>query len=419
MPMYQPLPLSIDSATVQARLDQLATFSDVPAPAVTRILWSAVDLQARGYIKQLCAALGLQVHEDALGNLFARWQGSAPELPAVASGSHIDAIPNAGMYDGTVGVIGVLAAIEALQQVGFTPYRSIELVLFTAEEPTRFGIGCLGSRALAGLLTPQQLQHLTDAEGNALDTLRHAAGYTGDLAQVALPAGRYTAFVELHIEQGPLLERAGIPIGVVERIAAPSSLRISLTGEGGHAGAVLMPDRHDALLAAAEIALAVEQAALHSDSPDTVGTTGVLRIAPGAVNSIPAHALLEIDVRDTNLAARDQVLAAIEAATSTICQRRGVQYDYHVLNADPPAICAPALVATVEQACTWLALPVQHMVSRAYHDTLFMAQLCPVTMIFIPCRAGYSHRPDEYATPQAIAQGVAVLAHTLAALSVA
>lgn len=417
MPDCDALPRTIASAAVQARLDQLATYSDAPAPAVTRILWSAADLQARRYIKQLCAALGLQVREDALGNLFARWQGTAPELPAVATGSHIDAIPNAGMYDGTVGVIGALAAIEALQQAGFTPHRAIEMLLFTAEEPTRFGIGCLGSRALAGVLTPPQLQQLADGAGTPLDTLRHAAGYTGDLAQVALPAGHYAAFVELHIEQGPLLERAGVPIGVVERIAAPSSLHITLTGEGGHAGAVLMPDRHDALLAAAEIALAVEQAALHSDSPDSVGTTGVLQIAPGAVNSIPAQARLEIDVRDTNLAARDQVLAAIEAATRTICQRRGVQYDYHVLNADPPALCAPELVAVVEQAAARLALPVQRMVSRAYHDTLFMARLCPVTMIFIPCRKGYSHRPDEYAAPEAIAQGVAVLAHTLATLS--
>lgn len=407
----------IDPEAVQAQLGQLARFSSAPAPAVTRVLWTEPDMQARAYLREQCATLGLEMREDGLGNLFARWRGTAPELPAVASGSHIDAIPNAGMYDGTVGVIGVLAAIRALQQVGFTPHRSIELVVFTAEEPTRFGIGCLGSRAMAGTLTPAQLASLRDSDGHTLGQARHAVGYTADLAHVTLPEGHYAAFIELHIEQGPVLEQAGIPIGIVQKIAAPSSLRITLTGEGGHAGAVLMPDRHDALLAAAELALAVEQAACSSGSPDTVGTTGVLRIAPGAVNSIPAHAVMEIDVRDTDLAARDRTLAAIRTATAAISGRRGVQATVELLNADPPALCAPALTDMVAHVCQTLGIAAQPMISRAYHDSLFMARVCPITMIFIPCYKGYSHRPDEYAAPEAIATGIAVLAQTLAHLS--
>lgn len=411
------MPFSIDSAALQHELDDLAIFSDAEPPAVTRILWSAADMRARAYLRQLCLEAGLVLREDALGNMFARWQGSDTSLAAVASGSHIDAIPNAGRYDGTVGVLGALEAIRALKRAGYQPRRSIELVLFTAEEPTRFGVGCLGSRALAATIGAAELQALRDADGQSLDALRAAAGYTGDLASLPLAAGAYAAFVELHIEQGPLLEASGTPIGVVRAIAAPASLRVGLRGEGGHAGAVLMPGRHDALLAAAEIALAVEQAALGSGSPNTVATTGVLRIEPGAINSIPSAALLEIDVRDIAQAPRDGALDSISSAVATICARRGVTFALETINSDPPATCDPALVATVKQASAALSFGCEVMVSRAYHDALFMARVCPTTMIFIPCRGGISHRPDEYAAPEAIASGVAVLAQTLALLA--
>ncbi len=410
--------IGIDSAALLGELEQLASFSSSPPPSVTRVLWSAADMQARGFIRALCQQAGLLLREDGLGNLFARWPGNDPALPPVASGSHIDAIPNAGRYDGTVGVLGALEAIRALQRAGFRPRRSIELLLFTAEEPTRFGIGCLGSRALAGTLSPAQLLTLHDSEGHSLAELRAEAGYADhDLEAVRLEPGCYAAFVELHIEQGPLLEAAGLPIGIVSAIAAPSSLRLLLEGEGGHAGAVLMGERHDALLAGAEIALAVERAALSSGSPDTVATTGVFRIEPGAVNSIPSRALLEIDVRDISQERRDQALMAIAEAIAAVCGQRGVAWQLTTLNADPPAQCDPGLVASVAASCEALGLPYRSMVSRAYHDSLFMARLCPTTMIFIPCRGGISHRPDEYAAPEHIAQGVAVLAHTLARLS--
>ena len=416
--MTHELTLQIDRDGLFAELDQLATFSDAPAPAVTRVLWSATDRQGRAYVAELCRAAGLDLREDAVGNLFARWNGSEADLPAVASGSHVDAIPNAGRYDGTVGVLGVIEAIRALKRVGFQPRRSIELVLFNAEEPTRFGIGCLGSRVMAGTLDAEQLVKLRDKDGNMFEDLRAAAGFGGrDIDGARLEAGHYAAFVELHIEQGPLLEAAGLPIGVVQSIAAPSSMRLHLKGEGGHAGAVLMPIRHDALLAAAEVALAVERAALATGSPDSVATTGVLRIEPGAINSIPRTALLEIDIRDVSLGHRDQALAQLNADIAAICERRGVQWQRVTINADPPATCDPALVTTVEDVCRDLEIPHQVMISRAYHDTLFMARICPVTMIFIPCRGGVSHRPDEYAAPDDIARGVEVLAHTFTRLA--
>jgi hydantoinase/carbamoylase family amidase len=385
---------------------------------VTRVLFSEADLRARDFVKGLCRQAGLALREDAVGNLFARWEGTSPALAPVATGSHIDAIPNAGRYDGVVGVLGAMEAIRALRRSGFKPARSIELIVFTAEEPTRFGIGCLGSRLMSGVLSAETAARLRDAEGRSLEQWRTQVGLGQQtLSSLRLAPACYSAFIELHIEQGPLLERDGIPIGVVEKIAAPSTLRLQVTGEGGHAGALLMPGRHDALLAGAEVALAVEHAVLATGSPDTVGTTGVFRVEPGAVNSVPCRAWLEIDVRDTQAVTRDAALAEIETAVSEICRRRGVAWELERLNVDPPATCDSKLVETILSLCQELKLPARRMISRAYHDSLFMAQLCPTTMIFIPCRGGVSHRPDEYSSPEQLQDGVRVLAQTLARLA--
>jgi N-carbamoyl-L-amino-acid hydrolase len=408
----------VDIDALQRELDQLASISESPPPVVTRVLFSAADLKAREYVKGLCREAGLTLREDAVGNTFARWAGQEPALPPVATGSHIDAIPNAGRYDGAVGVLGAIEAMRALKRAGFEPRRAIELIIFTAEEPTRFGLGCVGSRMLAGSLSLEKAAALRDEQGKSLEELRRAAGFgEHDLRQVRLAPDCYAAFVELHIEQGPVLEREGVPIGVVEKIAAPSTLRVQLTGVGGHAGGMLMPERHDALLAGAEIALAVEQAAITSGSADTVGTTGVFRIEPGAVNSVPCRAWLEIDLRDTQVSTRDAALNRIENSVAQVCQKRGVSFQLERLNVDAPAICDPRLVQTIAGVCGELKVPVKRMVSRAYHDTLFMAQVCPATMIFIPCRGGVSHRPDEYSSPEQIRQGVEVLALTLARLA--
>ena len=409
--------LPIDSKRLQHQIDSLAAISEAPAPVVTRVLFSDADLKGRAFVKNIGRELDLSIRKDAVGNLFARWNGTNPNLPPVATGSHIDAIPNAGRYDGVVGVLGALEAFRALKQTGFQPTRALELIIFTAEEPTRFGIGCLGSRLLAGALTLSKASALRDRDGRDLTHWRKRAGLANQkIKSVRLSKNCYSAFVELHIEQGPLLEKARIPIGVVEKIAAPSTLRVRLTGVGGHAGAMLMRDRHDALLAGAEIALAVEYAALSTRSPDTVATTGVFLIAPGAVNSVPCRAWLEIDLRDTRLRTRDGALKHIEAAVRRICRRRKIQFELERLNVDAPAICAPALVSTVTGVCNDLGIRVKKMISRAYHDSLFMAQICPTTMIFIPCRGGVSHRPDEYSSPSQIKKGVTVLAHTLARL---
>jgi len=411
------LQLRIDQLRLAEELDALGNISEAPPPVTTRVVFTEADVRGREFVKQLCGEAGLTIREDPVGNTFARWEGSQPELDAVGTGSHIDAIPNAGRFDGTVGVLGGLEAIRALQRAGFRPKRSIELITFTSEEPTRFGIGCLGSRLLSGLLDPSAGSRLKDRDGVSLDQARTSGGFSGSLSDVALPPGHYSAFAELHIEQGPLLEQRQVPLGVVTAIAAPASLKIQIDGEGGHAGAVLMPGRRDAFLAAAEIALAVESAARSTGSIDTVGTVGVCDVFPGAVNSIPSRVRIEVDVRDIDGTRRDSVLKKISEACEATAARRNVKVQSELVNADPPAQCAPAVVDSLVQACEKHSIPFDRMISRAYHDSLFMSRVSPTAMLFVPSRGGVSHRPDEYSSPEAIAQGVLVLAEALVTLS--
>ncbi len=409
--------LEIDQQRLSAEIETLATFSDAEAPAVTRVVFTPTERKARAWVKDRCREAGLVLRDDAIGNTFARWVGSDAQAPAIGTGSHIDAIPNAGKYDGVVGVLGGLEAVRALQRAGFEPKHSIELLIFTSEEPTRFGIGCLGSRMLSGTLSPDAARKLSDNHGASLEEVRRNAGLAGELESVTLSAGYYKAFVELHIEQGPILEREGKRLGVVERIAAPASSRITIEGAGGHAGGVLMAERHDALCAAAELILALEHAAKTSGAIDNVATVGICDVFPGAVNSIPARVKLSVDVRDTNLARRDAVMRTLDDACRDAGNKRGVKIHSELINADAPAESGVAVVSALIQACEKHGFDFLRMTSRAYHDSLFMARIAPMAMLFIPCRNGYSHRPDEYASPEDIARGALVLAEALAILA--
>lgn len=439
--------ISINSDRLLAELHELARITDCPTAkdrsfpeptqAVTRIVFTARDLEARAWLESLAKSAGFSVREDAVGNTFMRWEGSDTAAGVVGTGSHTDAILHAGMYDGTVGVLGGLEALRSLKESGFQPKRSLELLMFTSEEPTRFGIGCLGSRLLGGVMDPQSADELPDRlhethpnapEGLALREVRHAAGFTGSLRSVKLPANYFDAWVELHIEQGPLLERDGIQLGIVTNIAAPASYRYTVEGFGGHAGALLMADRRDALCAAAEIILSVERHALAANARakaeeqsgvDTVATVGMVTVHPGAVNSVPSRVQITLDIRDTDVSRRNSVMDALHADIREVEQRRGVRVTEELINADQPAHSDPRIVAALEDACREEGASFRRIVSRAYHDTSFIAPIAPVAMLFIPCRNGVSHRPDEYATPEAIALGTRVLARTLAKLSIA
>jgi len=413
--------IQIDQARLTSELQTLATFTGAEpvtnGTAVTRIVFSPDDLHARAWLKQLAIAEGFEIRDDAVGNLFIRWVGTEPQLPAVATGSHTDAIPHAGMYDGTVGVLGGLEAMRALKRTGLRPRRSIELVMLTSEEPTRFGIGCLGSRLISGTLDPVRADAMQDKDEATLATVRTAAGFSGSLASVQLPPNHYHAWLELHIEQGPLLEREGIPLGIVTSIAAPAGYRFTITGFGGHAGALLMPDRKDALCAAAELILSIEKHALATGAIDTVATVGTCDVHPGAVNSVPSRVVLQLDIRDTDPTRRESVMQAIRQDCEDLRHRRKVTITEEMVNADAPTQSSSHIVELLEETCKAQNIPYKKMVSRAYHDSLFIARIAPIAMIFIPCRNGVSHKPDEYASPADTTLGVQVLATVLAKLA--
>ncbi|PKA65551.1 Allantoate deiminase, chloroplastic [Apostasia shenzhenica] len=417
-----PSTASVDIEGLRRQIEELASFSDAPGPAVTRVLYSDKDVLARRYIKSLMVQAGLLVREDAIGNIYGRWDGSEADLPPVASGSHIDAIPYSGKYDGVIGVLGAIEAINVLKRSGFQPKRSLEVIMFTSEEPTRFGISCIGSRLLAGSEElADALKQVVDGQNISFFEAARSAGYPihqEDLSSVFLKKESYHSFVELHIEQGPILEEEGIPIGIVTAIAAPASISVDFEGNGGHAGAVLMPARNDAGLAAAELALAVEKHVLESGCIDTVGTVGVIELHPGAINSIPSKAHIEIDTRDIDEQRRNAVINKIRLSAIRIAENRGVTLSkFKIVNQDPPALSSSSITATMQDAARQLNLHSKPMISRAYHDSLFMARISPMGMIFIPCYKGYSHKPEEFASVEEITNGVKVLALTLAKLS--
>ncbi|CDF39769.1 unnamed protein product [Chondrus crispus] len=391
-----PLAPKINLERVLSELKTLATHSDLTPPAVQRVVYTSSDLSARTYLQRIISEANLAIHEDVVGNLFAVWRGSSSsQSRAVATGSHIDAIPHSGMYDGVLGVLGGLEAIRSLKEAGFTPSRDVHLIMFTSEEPTRFGIGCLGSRVLSAELPHEYMYKLVDSNGTTLDEARKAAGFTKELSEAILPDDTYSAFVELHIEQADSLERSSTHIGAVTSIAAPAQAAVRFSGSGGHAGALPMAERHDPGLAGAELALEVEKAALDGQSNYSVATTGRFEVFPGAVNSVPRTATLELDVRNVELEERNEMLTRIRDSATKIAERRGVRLEFNVTNADAPADCNKHIVEMVAQAAQESGLSYSRLVSRAYHDSLFMARKFPTGMIFVPCRGGVSHRPDD------------------------
>ena len=283
-------------------------------------------------------------------------------------------VTDTGIYDGVLGVVGPIEALAALRRAGFKPKRSLEVLMFTSEEPTRFGISCVGSRAMAGYLDPKRLDALKDildeTETGGFTKAAQSAGYgkgmtTEQIVKDArLAEDYYSAFVELHIEQGPELEEKGLDIGIVTGIAAPAALKVDFEGDGGHAGAQLMPWRNDALLAAAELALKVERLAKDTGSIDTVATTGVLQVGPGAINSVPRTAHMEVDIRDVDGERRDRIVDAVIEHAEKFATPRRVRVRTEIINRDPPAKADDAINAAVGLAVSRLKLTHQRMVRR-------------------------------------------------------
>jgi hydantoinase/carbamoylase family amidase len=316
-----------------------------------------------------------------------------------------------------LGVLGAIEAVHALRDRGVAPRRSIELVAWAGEEP-RFGTGCVGSRAAAGHLGREDLDRLRDRDGVSMAAALQEAGFDPDrLADARIDPAAVHALVELHIEQGIVLERSGESIGVVTAIAAPHDFRIALRGAATHAGATPMALRRDALAGAAEAMTELERIVRASPSGTTVGTVGVLRLRPGAINVVPGEVELDVDVRDSDLAAREQVVAAVLEATRAIAARRGLEVDVTPIVEDAPVACDPRVVEAADAAARELGLPYRRMTSGAYHDAMVMGTRIPIGMIFVPSAGGISHHPDEYTAPADLEHGVRVLAGTLERLA--
>ena len=342
-------PAPIDGDRLAGEIEQLARISDSDYPSVTRVLFTETDMRARAWLME---RMGERRTRRAGGRRRQRLRplgGGDPDAPPVATGSHIDAIPDAGRFDGVIGVLGGSRPSARCARPGCARAGRSSSSASRPRSATRFGLGCLGSRILAGVVNGERLARLRDGDGMTLDEAREAAGVAGDLGGRPAAAGRVRGLPGA-AHGGKLLEAAAVPIGVVTAIAAPATLRVELWGEGGHAGAVLMADRHDPLVAAAEVVGAVNGEARGSGFEGTVGTVGLMTIEPGAVNSIPRRVMMDIDLRDVEAARRDAVLERVRAAAREAAAARGVGHRDEVLNADGPAASDPALIAAIEEA---------------------------------------------------------------------
>jgi allantoate deiminase len=377
---------------LMALLDLFARHSDEPGK-LTRLYLSRAHKAALTELSGWMGAAGLTVSVDALGTLTGRYEGARPGAPALLIGSHIDTVRNAGRYDGALGVLAGLVAVEELARRRERLPFAVEIVAFGDEEGVRFPTTLLGSRSLAGSFDPAWL-NMADADGT---TLRQALiGFGCDpegIGTVPRRSDEVLGYLEVHIEQGPLLESARVPVGAVTAIAGVKRLSVSVAGEAGHAGTVPMPLRRDALAAASEMALAVERGA--RAAAGVVATVGRMEVSPGAVNVIPGTASFTIDIRAPDDRDRDAALAEIMRTMEMIASRRGVRLASEVVHEVPAVACSPAMTELLLQAIRRQALVPLTLASGAGHDAAAIAALCPIAMLFVRCAGGVSHSPRE------------------------
>jgi allantoate deiminase len=377
------------------RLEILAGFTDEPG-MLTRLYLSPAHKAAALQVERWMTMAGMSAQIDAVGNVVGRYEGAAPGMPALLIGSHIDTVRNAGKYDGNLGVLAAVAAVAELDRLGERRPFAIEVLAFGDEEGVRFPVTLSGSRAIAGTLEP----HALDAEdGDGVSVREALQGFGCDPSDIAGVRRRKEAvlgFVELHIEQGPVLEAEGLPIGIVTAINGASRYAVEVTGEAGHAGTVPMALRKDALVAAAEMVIAVEQRC--AMLPELVGTVGTLEVVQGAVNVVPGAVRFTIDIRAPEDATRAEAIADLEREFGAIAGRRRVGMSLSRTYDAPAVTCVPWLMDQLEAAVVRLGIGPRRLPSGAGHDGLAVAALCPVGMLFTRCKAGISHNPAEAIT---------------------
>jgi allantoate deiminase len=381
------------AARIMQRLEALAALTSDP-PRLTRVFLSEEHRRANALVLGWMSEAGMRGRVDAMGNVVGRIEGKARGLPALMLGSHLDTVRDAGRYDG---MLGVVTAIECAHHIGagVLPF-ALEVVGFGDEEGVRFGSTLLGSRAVAGTLDPKVLE-ATDRDGISLADALRAFGLDPDqVANAARRREELLAYVELHIEQGPVLERAGLSVGCVTSINGATRLQVRMQGVAGHAGTVPMASRQDALVAAAEAILAVEQRC--SQEEHLVGTVGRIDASPGAVNVIPGECRFTIDVRAPEDSRRRNAVKDIRAAVADISVRRAIQSNIIVMHDSPASPCAPWLMQQIDAAIAAQGVVPQRLPSGAGHDAMAVAAVADIGMIFVRCAGGISHNPAESIT---------------------
>ncbi|WP_426435384.1 Zn-dependent hydrolase [Bradyrhizobium genosp. P] len=409
--------LPLDAGRLWSDIMALAEITD-PARPFTRRSFTQRFLDGRGWLAQRFAEAGLMTRLDTAGNLIGRIEGRNPALGVIAVGSHSDTVPSGGRFDGIAGVATGVEIARALSESGTRLDHSLEIIDFLAEEPSEYGLSCVGSRGMTGSLDDRMLD-LVEPDGEKLrDALRRVGGDPERLPEARRDDIR--AFLELHIEQGIVLESQSLDVGVVSSIVGIRRLELIFEGEADHAGTTPLHLRHDALVAAANTVGAVRRIAEQLDGEGSdyfVATVGILAVEPSASNIVPGRCSMVVDARTTNPALTARFVAALdretEAAAAAARVRRSV---FGTLSDGPPVACDPALQALLREAAQDLGLAQTSLPSGAGHDAAFMSRICRSAMVFAPCRAGKSHAPEEWADQDAVAAGAAVILQAVKAL---
>lgn len=400
--------MSINMQRIQQIFSDLATLTSIDGE-LTRLAFSEQDIKARDYVINLCKRYDLSVKIDPIGNVFIRKQGQDNNLPAVAFGSHIDTVVNAGKFDGTLGTIAGLETLFQLCEQNIQTRYPLELIIFTCEESSRFNYATLGSKVMCGVADQAALSKLKDKQGLGVEQALRDIGLDFNKVNQAKRSGsEFKCFLELHIEQGPRLENEQKTIGIVTGIAAPIRAIVKIKGQADHSGATAMHYRHDALLGAAELALELEQAAIQAGH-STVATAGNLTAKPGVMNVVPGYAELLVDIRGIHTEARESVFIALQNKIKEVEQKRGLEIELQLISKDQPIVLPTEMVEYLTQVTESLGYSYEIMPSGAGHDAMHMATLCPTGMLFVPSHLGISHNPLEFTEWKDIEAGIRVL----------
>ena len=388
-----------------------------PGEGINRLAFTDADWEGRQYIIDRMIDAGLSVEIDDFGNVIGYKIGKKPDLPAVMVGSHTDSVPNGGNYDGVVGVLSAIEVIRSMIDDGYEHDHTIAVVSFMCEESGRFGNATLGSKAMRGELTLQDLHRLVDKQGISLYEALKGRNLNPDGIEAMEYKRPVKSFTEIHIEQGKVLEHEQKTIGIVTGIAAPERFYVTIRGNADHSGATPMNLRHDALCGASKIILGIEEIASMQEEPPVVGTVGVVEVTPGAMNVIPGAVKLGVDIRSISKVARNSVVTLVKEFIDITAEKRGLSYTIEPIAQDHPVEMHPSMIREIEEAVKSVGVEYMTMPSGAGHDAMHWAEAVPTGMIFIPCRDGISHNPAEFAEMDDIVTGAEVLDKVLRKLS--